>query len=109
MSEDTEILREIRDLLRLLAEPALAKRDERLRESLQQIVGKSKQKAEAIALMNGARSQADIRRDCGIDHGNLSRLVKALRDAELIEPDDAQPRLLFPLPADFLDAVSRDK
>ena len=90
MSEDTEILREIRDLLRLMAEPALAKRDERLRTLLQQIIGKSKQKAEAVVLMDATRSQATIRKDCGIDHGNLSRLVKALRDAELIRhpPDD---------------------
>lgn len=98
MSENNELLREIRDLLRLIAEPALAKRDERLRASLQQVVGKSKQKAEAVALMNGTRSQADIRKECGIDDGNLSRLVKALREAELIGPDDKHPKLVFPAP-----------
>lgn len=108
MSEDTEILREIRNLLRLMAEPALAKRDERLRASLHEIVGKSKQKAEAVALMNGTRSQTDIREVCKIDHGNLSRLVKALREAELIDADDKHPKLLFPAPANLLD-VERDK
>lgn len=107
MTEDTEILREIRDLLRLMAEPALAKRDERLRASLHAIVGKSKQKAEAVALMNGTRSQTDIREVCKIDVGNLSRLVKALREAELIEADDKHPKLLFPAPANLLD-VERD-
>lgn len=107
MSEDTEILREIRDLLRLMAEPALAKRDERLRDSLRAIVGKGKQKAEAVALMNGARSQADIREVCKIDVGNLSRLVKALRDAGLIDTNDKYPKLLFPVPANLLD-VERD-
>ena len=40
MTEDTELLREIRDLLLVMAEPGLAKRDERLREVLIEIVGK---------------------------------------------------------------------
>lgn len=106
MSEDTEILREIRDLIRLMAEPALAKRDERLRTALREIVGKSKQKAEAVALMNGTRSQTDIREDCSIDAGNLSRLVKVMREAGLIGPDDKHPKLLFPAPANLLDVGS---
>ena len=109
MGVDTEILREIRDLLRLIAEPALAKRDERFRTSLQQVIGKSKQKAEAVVLMDGTRSQAAIRKDCGIDHGNLSRLVKALREADLIGPDDKHPKLVFPVPSNLTDSVGKDK
>jgi hypothetical protein len=103
MSDDTEILREIRDLLRLIAGPALAKRDERLRTSLQELVGKSKQKAEAVVLMDGKRSQADIRKAAGIDQGNLSRLVTALREAELIGPDEKCPKLVFPAPSNLID------
>lgn len=106
MSEDSELLREIRDLLRLIAEPALAKRDERLRSSLREIIGKSKQKAEAVVLMDGTRSQASIRQSCGIDSGNLSRLIKALRAAELIAPGDEQPKLVFPIPSNLLEEVS---
>jgi hypothetical protein len=109
MSEDTELLREIRDLLRLVAEPALAKRDEKLRASLKQVIGKSKQRAEAVALMNGARSQTAIRKECGIDVGNLSRLVKSLRTAELIGPDDKHPKLMFPAPSNLPETVSKDK
>lgn len=109
MSEDTEILREIRDLLRLVAEPAIAKRDERLRTSLQEIVGKSKQKADAIVLMDGTRSQATIRQNCSMDHGNLSRLVKALRASELIASDERQPKLVFPLPPNFFDSLGGAK
>lgn len=109
MTENTEILREIRDLLRLMAEPALAKRDEPLRASLLQIVGKSRQKAEAVVLMNGTRSQTDIREVCKIDHGNLSRLVKTLREAELIDADDKHPKLVFPIPANLLDVVDKDR
>ena len=109
MGDNAEILREIRDLLRLIAEPALAKRDERLRTSLQQVIGKSKQKADAIVLMDGTRSQAAIRKACGIDDGNLSRLVKALRGAELIGPEDKLLELAFPLPSNFRDTVGKDK
>lgn len=109
MPENNELLREIRDLLRLIAEPALAKRDERLRAALQQIIGKSKQKADAVTFMDGARSQADIQKDCGIDHGNLSRLVKALREAELIGPDDKHPKLVFPVPANLSELIGKDK
>ena len=109
MGDDTEILQEIRDLLRLMAEPALAKRDERLRATLHTIVGKSKQKAEAVVLMNGTRSKADIEKDCGMDQGNLSRLVKALREGGLIGPDDKHPQLVFPAPSNFLDSVGKDK
>ena len=109
MAENTEILLEIRDLLRLIAEPALAKRDERLRTSLQQIVGASKQKAKAVVLMDGIRSQAAIQKDSGIDFGNLSRLVKALRGAELIGPDDKHPKLVFPVPSNLPDTVGKGK
>lgn len=106
MSDDTEILREIRDLLRLIAEPALAKRDERFRTSLREVVGKSKQKAEVVVLMDGTRSQADIRKAAGIDGGNLSRLVTALREAELIGPDDKCPKLVFSIPSTFFSSGS---
>jgi hypothetical protein len=109
MSDDTEILREIRDLLRLIAEPALAKRDEGLRASLQELIGKSKQKAEVAALMDGTRLQADIRKATGMDHGNLSRFVAALRKAELIGPDEKCPKLVFPAPLDLIDNVGKAK
>jgi hypothetical protein len=109
MVENSEIFKEIRDLLRLIAEPALAKRDERLRTALQQVIGKSKQRAEAVILMDGTRSQAVIRKDCGIDDGNLSRLVKALRSSELIGPDDKHPQLVFPVPSNLTDTVGKDK
>ncbi len=59
--------------------------------------------------MDGMRSQAAIRKDCGIDDGNLSRLVKALRAAELIGSDNKHPKLVFPVPANLPDTVSKDK
>ncbi len=59
--------------------------------------------------MDGTCSQAAIRKDCGIDPGDLSRLVKALRAAELIGPDDKHPKLAFPVPSNLLDTVGKDK
>src|SRR5206468_11392796 len=99
MTEDTELLREIRDLLLVMAEPALAKRDERLREALTEIGGKSKARAKAVLLMDGSRPQAVIKKESGIDAGNLSRTVKALRETNLIvKGDDKHPKLVITIP-----------
>lgn len=108
MPDNTDILCEIRDLLRVIAEPGVAKRDERLRIALLAIVGKSKQRAAAVLLMDGCRSQAEIRKECEIDTGNLSRVVKALRAASLVGHDEKHPKLVIPLPANFFDEDSKD-
>ena len=60
MTNEVELLTEIRDLLLLIAEPQLAQRDERWRTALAEIVGRGKQKAEAVVLMDGTRTQAEI-------------------------------------------------
>lgn len=57
MSREIELLTEIRDLLQVMAEPALAKRDARLRSDLCSVVGGGK-KAKAVLLMDGSRTQA---------------------------------------------------
>lgn len=101
MDDQTELLRDIRDLLRVMAEPALAERDRNLRASLLEIVGKSKPKAEAVLLMDGSRSQAEVRKESGIDSGNLSRLVSALRSKELIKGDEKHPKLSIAIPSNF--------
>ena len=93
----------MRDLLRVIAEPALAQRDERLRASLVEIVGKSKGKAKAVLLMDGSRSQAAICKESGIDDGNLSRLVKALRAKALIAADEKQLKLVISIPPHFFE------
>ena len=104
MEEQTELLREIRDLLRVLAEPALAERDKRLRASLVEAVGKSKQKAKAALLMDGSRSQADVRKEAGMDDGNLSRFVSALRAKDLITGDEKRPKLVISIPANLFES-----
>jgi len=104
MNEQTELLREIRDLLLVIAEPALEKRDKKLRQTLRGIVGRSKPKAKAVLLMDGSKSQVAIKNETGIDFGALSRCVKALRDAKLIGKDNGQnPKLITAIPSNFFD------
>src|SRR5438128_4098246 len=103
MDEQTELLREMRDLLRVIAEPALAERDKKLRALLLEVVGKSKQKSEVVLLMNGSRSQADLRKESGMDGGNLSRLVMALRAKQLIKADEKHPELVLSIPPNFFE------
>jgi hypothetical protein len=107
MDEQTQLLREMRDLLLVIAEPALAKRDEKLRTSLLDIAGKSKAKARAILLMDGSRTQAAITKESGIDQGNMSRLVKALRAQSLIADDERHPKLVLSIPADFFENTEK--
>src|SRR5258706_14910582 len=103
MSREIELLTEIRDLLQVVAEPALAKRDEKFREALRTIVGKARSKADAVMLMDGSRTQSAIVKETGIDQGSLSRLVKALRAESLISADEKHPRLVIAITPNFFD------
>lgn len=103
MTEQTELLREMRDLLLVIAEPALAKREEKLRESLAKIVGKSKITAKAVLLMDGSRSQTVVKTESGIDASQLSRCVRSLREASLIGKDDKHPKLVIAIPINLFD------
>lgn len=77
LDENTQLLREIRNLLQVIAEPQIATRDKRLRDELQKIVGTSTKKAKAILAMDGSKNQSTLRKESGMDVGNLSRLVKS--------------------------------
>jgi hypothetical protein len=107
MDEQTELLREIVELLRLIAEPAIATRDEKRRAALSEIVGRGKSKAKAVSLMDGQKNQATICKEAGIDQGALSRLTKALRTAGLIANDDKPPKLVIPLPPNFMENLEK--
>lgn len=85
MSREIELLTEIRDLLLVLAEPALAQRDQTFRGALREIVGKSAKSRAAVMLMNGSVTQAAIAKTAQIDQGQLSRLMKALANKSLIK------------------------
>ena len=108
MSQEIELLTEIRDLLQVIAEPALAKRDAKLRSALRSAVGNSAQKATAVCLMDGNRTQSAIAKDSGIDQGYLSRLVKALAASHLISTDEKHPQLLVTIPPTFFDEGNSD-
>ena len=58
-------------------------------------------KAKAILLMDGTRNQAGIVKECGIDGGDLSVVVKKLKGAELLRGDPKQPLLAISIPSDF--------
>jgi hypothetical protein len=91
-----EMLGEIRDLLRLIAEPQLAERDRKLREELRRIAGKGEKNIKAVLLMDGSRNQTAIVKEASIDFGQLSKLVKALRTAKLLT-DKENPELVIPI------------
>lgn len=97
------VLEEMRDLLRLLAEPAIAERDKKYREALRVLGGKAaSKKAKAILLMDGKKTQTEIAKACGIDQGDLSNLVKKLKTTDLLA-DDPKPRLVISIPVNFFE------
>ena len=108
MDEQTELLREMVELLRLIAEPEISKRDKKRRLSLVEIIGKSQQKIKAVQLMDGVKTQAIIVKEIGMDAGNFSRFIKTLRVAKLISEDDKSPKLLMSLPPDFPDNIEEE-
>lgn len=109
MSREIELLTEIRDLLQIIAEPELARRDAKLRSSLRTVVGGSGKKAKAVLLMDGSRPQSAIVKESEIDRGNLSRLVKALAAAQLISADEKHPRLLVKVSTNFFERGDLDE
>lgn len=104
LSEETQLaIIEIRDLLRLLAEPAIADRDRRYREELKAIVGKSHAKQKSVLLMDGTRTQSQIRTETEVNQGHLSTLVKQLSNADLVQNNDGKPKLRILIPGNFFD------
>jgi len=100
---------EIRDLVRLMAEPAIAARDQKLRAELKRIVGQSTAKSRSIFLMDGSRAQADIQRETKINQGDLSTLVKKLNDSKLLAGDGKKPKLAIPIPSNFFETEETDE
>jgi DNA-binding MarR family transcriptional regulator len=99
-----QVLTEMRDLLRLIAEPAIAERDKRLRGALRSISGSATgKKAKAALLMDGTRTQTQIAKECGINQGDLSVLVKSLKASGLLTSDPKQPKLSISIPNNFFE------
>ena len=108
MSEHSEELldavRDIRKLLELLAEPAIAQRDAKLRKELREIVGASKPKQKSVSLMNGKRTQAQIRAETSGNQGHLSTLVSKLSQAKLLTGDPKLPNLAISIAPNFFES-----
>jgi hypothetical protein len=102
----TEILKaicEMRDLIRLMAEPQIAARDQKLRDKLIQIVGNGKSKQKAVFEMDGNHTQMEIHKQTGMNLGNLSTLVKKLSEGQLLSGDLKKPKLTIPIPSNLFD------
>ncbi len=97
-------LHEIRDLLLLIAEPEIAKRDQKLRTELRKIVGKSPVAAKSALLMDGSNTQRQIREKTQMHQGNLSTLVKKLHATGLVIGDVKQPKLIISIPTNFFES-----
>jgi hypothetical protein len=100
---------EIRDLVRLMAEPAIAERDRKPRADLRRIVGRSDRVAKSVLRMDGTRTQRDIHNEVGINEGQLSTIVKQLKDNQLLSADGKQPKLAISIPANFFEAEASDE
>lgn len=107
MSEtSTELLEEVRKmrkLIELLAEPAIAQRDAKLRNELLKIVGSSKTKQESVFLMDGTRTQKEIRTHTSVNQGHLSTMVGHMYKAKLLVGDTKSPKLAISIPPNFFE------
>jgi nitrogenase molybdenum-iron protein alpha/beta subunit len=106
MTDNDEMLSailEIRDLIRIMAEPAIAEHDKKSRAELRRIVGRSEKKAAAVFLMDGSRIQTAIHKESGINPGDLSTLVKQLTASSLLSGDAKQPKLSISIPNHFFE------
>jgi hypothetical protein len=94
---------EIKELLKLIAEPQLALRDEKRRSSLREIVGKSAWKRKMIPLLDGSKTQTELRQEVKVDASDLSKLIKALRASDLLKDGEA-PHLAIEIPVNFFES-----
>jgi hypothetical protein len=102
-------VREMRKLLQLLAEPAIAQRDLKLRAELRKIVGSSQTKQQSVLLMDGSRTQAQIIAQTSVNTGHLSTMVGKLDSAGLLVDGKKHPSLSISIPSNFFDANAETK
>jgi hypothetical protein len=97
-------VRQMRSLLELLAEPAIAQRDAKLRDELRRVVGVSARKQQSVLLMDGSRTQKQIISETSVHGGDLSTLIGKLEQSGLLADGRKQPKLVITIPANFFDA-----
>jgi hypothetical protein len=98
---------QIRKLLELLAEPAIAQRDAKLRNELRTIVGASAKKQQSALLMDGSRTQRQIIAETSINQGDLSAMVGRLDKARLLCDGKKEPKLTISIPLNFFDDIPK--
>jgi hypothetical protein len=98
-----EAVQEIRNLVRIMAEPAIAEHDKKARAELRRLVGNSPKKAKAVLLMDGSRIQSLIQKETGINQGDLSTLVKQMKASNLLSGEGKEPKLAIPIPQTFFE------
>jgi len=96
-------VREVRKLLELLAEPAVAQRDAKLRGELRKIVGSSAKKQHSVYLMDGTRTQAQIVAQTLVHQGELSTMVGKFDAIGLLLDGKKHPKLAITVPSHFFD------
>jgi hypothetical protein len=99
-----EEVRQMRKLLELLAEPAIAQRDAKLREELRKIVGAGRKKQQSVFLMDGSRTQAGIVAQTSVNQGDLCTMVGKLESAGLLADGKKYPKLAISIPSTFFQA-----
>lgn len=97
-------LRRIRELIELMAEPDIAKRDAALRGKLREIVGSSLKLQQSVLLMDGSRAQKDIVAETSIHKGQLSTAVGKLDNADLLVDGKKLPQLVISIPTNFFES-----
>ena len=102
-------LRQMRKLLELMAEPAVAERDGKLRDSLREIVRSSADKQRAVLLMDGSRNQTEIATQAPVHQGSLSTMITKLEEAGLLADGKKRPKLAISIPSNFFDAATATK
>jgi hypothetical protein len=93
-TEEIRLLREIRDLLRPIADAhqdaydeRRAERDEQRRAAVAALVNSTDKRRKAWDLADGKTLQRDIAKAVSMDEGGASRYFKSLRDLGAIEGD----------------------
>lgn len=106
---ESELLAEVRkisSLLELLAEEKIAERDSKFREALRKIVGMRPAMQKSVFLMDGTRTQKDIRTETGARQSHLSEMVGKMSKARLLLGDTKTPHLCIPLPKNFFESTN---
>lgn len=102
-------VRQMRQLLELLAEPMTAQRDAKLREELRKIAGRSSKKQQSVLMMNGSRTQKQIIAQTSVHKGDLSTMVGKLEKAGLLADGKKYPKLKISVPLNFFDENAETK